>query len=390
MSYPNIQEFLEDFDKENELLGKGTYGAVYKMKTKRIINPELERELDQVPFMSQYLAVKMMDAKTEKSFNTIQKEFLILKSLPKQHPNIIKLYKSYAWANQITKTYTLVLVMELADKNLMTEIKERITQQRHFPDDQLHHIFLQCIQTLNDIKLHSNIYHRDIKPENILIKSSGLQILLSDFGVSKKLMKEKLPTIAGTLVGTPSYLSPILWKAFESVKFQIANINKIVHNVEKSDVYSLGITLLQTTLLLNSEIQKLNAGEQGQIRTNNLLKGIQNQRIQNILTRMLEHDEKQRASFQELLQLLSEPIPKQIVSNKKPIFSYVEPKIGIKEQFSLQAKINYQNNKNESDQTFINQKLDQKDEKIEQFNNSDTAQDSKIIQDLIQNDDKEK
>lgn len=57
-------------------------------------------------------------------------------------------------------------------------------------------------------------------------------------------MKEKLPTIAGTLVGTPSYLSPILWNAFESVKFQTANINKIVHNVEKSDVYSLGITLL--------------------------------------------------------------------------------------------------------------------------------------------------
>lgn len=28
-------------------------------------------------------------------------------------------------------------------------------------------------------------------------------------------MKEKLPTINGTLVGTPAYLSPILWKAFE-------------------------------------------------------------------------------------------------------------------------------------------------------------------------------
>lgn len=39
-----MSEFLEDFDKENELLGKGTYGAVYKMKTKRIINPELEKE----------------------------------------------------------------------------------------------------------------------------------------------------------------------------------------------------------------------------------------------------------------------------------------------------------------------------------------------------------
>jgi NIMA (never in mitosis gene a)-related kinase len=46
-----------------------------------------------------------------------------------------------------------------------------------------------------------------------LIKS-GFQIKLADFGVSKKLIKEKLTTIAGTLVGTPSYLSPVLWEAF--------------------------------------------------------------------------------------------------------------------------------------------------------------------------------
>ncbi|CAD8070313.1 unnamed protein product [Paramecium primaurelia] len=344
MSYPNIQEFLEDFEKENELLGKGTYGEVYKMKTKRIINPDLEKVQEgQENYNGQYYAVKMMDAKTEKSFSTIQKEFLILKSLPKQHPNIIRLYKSYAWANQITKTYTLVLVMELADKSLMKEIEERIQNKKYFSDDQLHHFFLQCIQTLNDIKLHSNIYHRDIKPENILLNKEQ-QILISDFGVSRKLMKEKLPTINGTLVGTPAYLSPILWKAFEEGQFQVSKINKITHNVEKSDVYSLGVTLLQTTLLLNSEIQKLNSGEQGQHTTRELLKNVQNPRIKFILMRMLEHDEKQRASYNELLQLLNENIPKQIVQNKKPIFSYVEPKLGIKEQFSLQAKITFENN----------------------------------------------
>ncbi|CAD8205883.1 unnamed protein product [Paramecium octaurelia] len=344
MSYPNIQEFLEDFEKENELLGKGTYGEVYKMKTKRIINPELEKVQEgQEGFNGQQYAVKMMDAKTEKSFSTIQKEFLILKSLPKSHPNIIRLYKSYAWANQITKTYTLVLVMELADKSLMKEIEERIQAKKYFSDDQLHNFFLQCIQTLNDIKLHSNIYHRDIKPENILLNKEQ-QLLISDFGVSRKLMKEKLPTINGTLVGTPAYLSPILWKAFEEGQFQVSKINKITHNVEKSDVYSLGVTLLQTTLLLNTEIQKLNSGEQGEQTTRELLRNVQNQRIKFILMRMLDHDEKQRASYNELLQLLNENIPKQVAQNKKPIFSYVEPKLGIKEQFSLQAKITFENN----------------------------------------------
>lgn len=58
------------------------------------------------------------------------------------------------------------------------------------------------------------------------------------------MIKEILPTLAGTLVGTPAYLSPILWEAFEKGGCQIKKINKITHNLEKSDVYSLGVTLL--------------------------------------------------------------------------------------------------------------------------------------------------
>lgn len=42
MSYPNVFEFQEDFEKGEQILGKGTYGTVYKKKSKRIINSELE------------------------------------------------------------------------------------------------------------------------------------------------------------------------------------------------------------------------------------------------------------------------------------------------------------------------------------------------------------
>ena len=42
--------------------------------------------------------------------------------------------------------------------------------------------------------------HRDIKPENILLIKSGFQIKLADFGVSKKLIKEKLTTTLQTSV----------------------------------------------------------------------------------------------------------------------------------------------------------------------------------------------
>lgn len=48
----------------------------------------------------------------------------------------------------------------------------------------------------------------------------------------------------GTLVGTPSYLSPKLWEAFSTGVFKKEKISKIMHNLEKSDIYSLGISLL--------------------------------------------------------------------------------------------------------------------------------------------------
>lgn len=95
------------------------------------------------------------------------------------------------------------------------------------------------------------IKSRDIKPENLLLK--GDQIKITDFGVSRKLLKERLTIIPGTLVGTPAYLSPKLWDAFANGQFQVTKVNKIMHNLEKSDIYSLGITLLQTTLLLPQE-----------------------------------------------------------------------------------------------------------------------------------------
>lgn len=89
MCYPNIVEFTADFEGKEVLLGKGTFGSVHKYKAKKIINPDLQK-LDE---KDEYFAVKMMNAKSEKSFEMIQKEFLILKSLPEKHPNIITLYK---------------------------------------------------------------------------------------------------------------------------------------------------------------------------------------------------------------------------------------------------------------------------------------------------------
>ena len=56
-----------------------------------------------------------------------------------------------------------------------------------------------------------------------------------------------------TAIGTPSYLSPLLFEAFKN------NLNDCHHDPEKSEVFSLGISILKAAKLLSSaEIKNLN------------------------------------------------------------------------------------------------------------------------------------
>lgn len=72
--------------------------------------------------------------------------------------------------------------------------------------------------------------HRDIKPENILFRDDNSAVL-SDFGVAKTVSGSSRMTNAGTVVGTPHYMSP------EQAR------GKPVDG--RSDIYSLGIVFYE-------------------------------------------------------------------------------------------------------------------------------------------------
>lgn len=72
--------------------------------------------------------------------------------------------------------------------------------------------------------------HRDIKPENILLRKDGTAVL-SDFGVARAVSSNTQMTSAGTVVGTPNYMSP------EQARGKTLD--------GRSDIYSLGIVFYE-------------------------------------------------------------------------------------------------------------------------------------------------
>jgi serine/threonine protein kinase len=78
------------------------------------------------------------------------------------------------------------------------------------------------------------LVHRDVKPENIWLEqvpgSDSRRVRLLDFGVARRLDDSSLgPTLEGSLVGTPAYMSP-----------EQARGDKVDH---RADLFSLGVVL---------------------------------------------------------------------------------------------------------------------------------------------------
>ena len=72
------------------------------------------------------------------------------------------------------------------------------------------------------------VVHRDIKPANIMLTKSG-DVKIADFGIAR--IESSSMTQAGTMLGTPSYMSP------EQFMGQTVD--------SRTDLYSSGVMLYQ-------------------------------------------------------------------------------------------------------------------------------------------------
>lgn len=133
------------------------------------------------------------------------------------HQNIVNIYDA---GNEYGIHY---IVMELAEG--MT-LKRYIRRYGRLSARETVDFAIQIARGLQEAHKH-HIVHRDIKPQNILVSDSG-NIKITDFGIAKAATGD---TITSNAMGSVRYFSP------EQAKGGYAD--------ERSDIYSLGITIYE-------------------------------------------------------------------------------------------------------------------------------------------------
>eukprot|EP00825_Cyclidium_porcatum_P010176 TRINITY_DN15211_c0_g1_i1.p1 TRINITY_DN15211_c0_g1~~TRINITY_DN15211_c0_g1_i1.p1 ORF type:complete len:227 (-),score=34.33 TRINITY_DN15211_c0_g1_i1:182-862(-) len=223
----DIIKSQEQFDKQYDIkelhagnqIGRGSFGDVFQIKNK---------------LNDQKFALKRIECQQNELLENIEKEIIIQFNLP-QHPNIIKHYQVFKIEQEWCTSFYLEL--ELAETSLqkiLTQSKQKLTEE------QLISYILQTLDGCVFLKAN-NVYHRDIKPDNLLLIQN--QIKLVDFGESKQFVEQQKIESGYTVVGTPQYLSPILFDSFKN------SMQSCKHDPEKSDVYAMGITYLYLSLI---------------------------------------------------------------------------------------------------------------------------------------------
>ena len=157
-----------------------------------------------------------------------------------KHPKVVRIF-SYFHLPKDANHWFLCLEEELLSCDLDREIGARSTARNPWSDEEMKVFVLDMVEVLATAQA-LEIAHRDIKPANVFLTGSTFK--LGDFGWSRRIRNEE--NLYVSLSGTASFLSPNLRHAMLRCEYRVC------HNAYKSDVFSLGLTLLCMVLLQKS------------------------------------------------------------------------------------------------------------------------------------------
>ena len=359
----NIGEKLSDFEeipnseKNYTLLGKGYFGYVEKMKSKK---------------NNLIYAIKKID-KNNKKFNEINliREIEIMMNL--KHANLVKLYGCFKDIENINKYKEIYsdsqnldeekknkeiycLVLEYIQNGSLEDYYEKHMEKyknKYVPIEQnfIIKILKQSLSVLVYF-LQKSILHRDIKSDNILLDENN-NIKISDFGISalfydknpENLNKNSMLFSDRTLVGRKDVVPP---EILNGEKFDF-----------KGDIFNLGLTMLCLMsrkypielTRINGELERKNINRENIDDSYNiyLKKLILRMTEDNCANRPYAHD-----AFQEL-QYIEDYIKN---PNNNQVKNYLD-------NINNQNKQNMLNNQNiQNNQNFINNQNNQMNQNI--------------------------
>ena len=195
--------FLADRYEILEQIGTGGMSDVYKAKCHKL---------------NRYVAIKVLKSEFSQDKTFVSKFRVEAQSAAGlTHPNIVNVYDV---GDEDGIHY---IVMELVEG---ITLKKYIEKRGKLPYKEAISIAIQVANGMEAAHSH-NIVHRDIKPQNIIISKEG-KVKVTDFGIAKAASSA---TINSSAMGSVHYISP------EQARGGYSD--------ERSDIYSLGITLFE-------------------------------------------------------------------------------------------------------------------------------------------------
>lgn len=279
-STSKIPSFNMDDYKILKPIGEGSYGKIYT-----IMNLQSKEKY----------ALKKIIAHDGKELKRIQKEFELVYT--HSTDNIMKIY-NIEYKCLDFSTYSVYVLMELANADWNMEIKKRMEKKMFYKESELIAILKQLVNALTYLQIQK-VAHRDIKPQNILLYSNSVY-KVADFGEAKEI---KISKQQNTLRGTELYMSPVLFHGLKS------NKKDVLHNVYKSDVFSLGYCVLFASALNFRVINEVRELKEMKDVNKVMIKylGIKySKKFYKLLLNMIEYDEQKRFDFIELEQYLKD------------------------------------------------------------------------------------
>jgi serine/threonine protein kinase len=201
----SAETLIDDRYRAIGLLGEGATGAVVLVEDSSLGNTKLALKL-LLPHL----------VNNESSLSRFRTETRITMSL--SHPNIVQTFGMGRHRNSF-----YYLKMEYCKG---VSLRELIAQNENGLETSVAVGILRDVASALHYAHERGVIHRDLKPENILIAENGSARLL-DFGLAQSFLPDSRVTGVGSILGTPSYMSP------EQLNAEILD--------RRCDVYSFGI-----------------------------------------------------------------------------------------------------------------------------------------------------